>query len=178
MLRQRLDFAHPQPLVKLNGRLYGSLVLIAGVALASALIVRYQDLAEGIDVAETQIKRLARSTALGRLDRGSREAIAEEIRRVNQAALRLTIPWGDLFRTVEAATDKRVALLSLQPNFQKRELRIIGEAEDFGAILRYIERLERGDTLAGVRLVSHEVVARPNSTQLRFELISTWRLQT
>jgi len=163
--------------MKLNGRLYGGLVLIAGIALASVLIVRYLDLAERTDTAETQIKRLARSTALGRLG-GSREAIAEEIRRVNQAALRLTIPWEDLFRTVEAATDKRVALLSLQPNVQKRELRIIGEAEDFGAILRYIERLERGDALAGVRLVSHEVVAGTNSTQLRFELTSTWRLQT
>lgn len=178
MLRQRLDFAHPQPVVRLSGRLYGGLVLIAGIALASTLFVRYQDLAEGMDTAEAQIKRLARSSAPGRLDRGSREAIAEEVRRVNQAALRLTIPWEGLFQSVEAAADKRVALLSLQPNFQKRELRITGEAEDFGAIRRYIERLERGDTLAGVRLVSHEVVARPNSTQLRFELTATWRAQT
>jgi len=177
MLRQRLDFAHSQPFVKLNGRLYGGLVLIAGIALASVLVVRYLDLAERTDTAETQIKRIARSTALGRLG-GSREAIAEEIRRVNQAALRLTIPWEDLFRTVEAATDKRVALLSLQPNVQKRELRIIGEAEDFGAILGYIERLERGEALAGVRLVSHEVVAGTNATHLRFELTSTWRLHT
>lgn len=179
MLRQRLDFAHPQPAVKLNGTLHGSLVLVAGAALAFALFVHYQELAEETESAETRVKRLARSVAPGRLDRASREAVAEEIRRVNQAAQRLTIPWDSLFRTVEAAADKRVALLSLQPNFQKRELKITGEAEDYGAILKYIERLERGGALTGVRLVSHEVVvARPNAMQMRFELNAGWRLDT
>lgn len=178
MLRQRLDFAHPQPVVKLNGRLYGVLVLVASVALAIGLAVRYQELAEGIESVETQIKHLMRANAPGRLDRGSRETVAEEVRRVNQAAMRLTIPWEDLFRTLESATDKRVALLALQPNFQKRELKISGEAEDFGAIRQYIERLESGEALVEVRLISHEVVSRPNSTRIRFELTATWRLHT
>ena len=176
MQRQRLDFMHPQPTVKLNGSLHGSLILVAGAALAFALFVHYQGLAEEMDSAESRIKRLARSVAPGRLDRASREAMAEEIRRVNQAALRLTIPWDRMFRTVESAADKRVALLSLQPNFQKRELKITGEAEDFGSILKYIEQLESGDALSGVRLVSHEVVARPGAMQLRFELSAGWRI--
>jgi hypothetical protein len=178
MLRQRLDFMHPQPAVKLNGSLHGSLVLVAGAALAFALFVHYQGLAEDMESAETRIKQLAQSGAPGRLDRGSREAMAEEIRRVNQAALRLTIPWDQLFKTVESATNKRVALLSLQPNFQKRELKIAGEAEDYGAILKYIEQLESGGALSGVRLVSHEVVARPGAMQLRFELSAGWRIDT
>ena len=178
MLRHRLDFSQPQPAVRLNGTLHGSLVLVAGVVLAIALVVHYRNLVEETESAETQVKRLARSVAPGRLDRASREAMAEEIRRVNQAALSLTIPWDSLFKTVESAADRRVALLSLQPNFQKRELKITGEAEDYGAILKYIEHLERGGALSGVRLVSHEVVARPNAMQLRFELSAGWRVDT
>jgi Tfp pilus assembly protein PilN len=178
MLRQRLDFAHPQPTVKLSGMLHGGLVLGAAAALAFALVVHYQGLAEDMESAETRVKRLARSVAPGRLNGASREAMAEEIRNVNQAALRLTIPWESLFKTVEAAADKRVALLSLQPNFQKRELKITGEAQDYGAILKYIERLERGGALTGVRLVSHEVMARPNAMQMRFELNAGWRTDT
>lgn len=178
MLRQRLDFAHPQPVVKLTGRALGTLVLAASVALAAGLVAHYLELAEGSEAAETQVRRLARANAPGRLVQGSREAAVEEVRRVNRAAAQLTIPWEDLFQAVESATDKRVALLALQPNFQKRELKISGEADDFGAILKYMERLESGEALAEVRLISHEMVVRQNSSRIRFELTSTWRLQT
>ena len=178
MLRQRLDFSRPQPAVTLNGRFYGGGVLAAGIVLAVVLVMHQQGLLEDIDTTETQVKRLARAGATGRQDRASREAMAEEIRRVNQAATRLTIPWENLFKTVEGAADKSVALLSLQPNFQKRELKISGEADDFAAIMRYVERLEGGGALSDVRLVSHEVVARPGAAQLRFELTAAWKAQT
>ena len=178
VIRQRLDFARPQPAVRLRGQLYGGLLLVASLALVAGLVARYQELAADIESAETRIERLARMHAPGRLARDSREAVAEEVRRVNQAAARLTIPWEDLFRTLEAAADKRVALLSLQPNVPKAELKISGEADDLGAILRYAERLAKGDALADVRLISHEVVSRPNATQVRFELTANWRVRT
>lgn len=178
MRRQCLDFAHPQPAVKLTGRAVGTLVLAASVALAAALTDRYRDLAAETDAGETQVGRLARATRPGQVVPASREKVVEEIRRVNRAAVQLTIPWEDLFQAVESATDKRVALLALQPNFQKRELKISGEADDFGAILRYMERLESGEALAEVRLISHEMVVRQNSSRIRFELTSTWRLHT
>ena len=178
MLRQRLDFAHPQPAVKLSGNLGGALVLAASVLLAAGLVAHQRDLAEELDSVETKIGRLARAQSPRLAVQGSRQTVAEEVRRVNQAAMRLTIPWEELFQTVEAAADKRVALLALQPNFQKRELKISGEADDFGVIRRYVERLESGEALAEVRLVSHEVVSRPGATRIRFELTAAWRLRT
>lgn len=175
MFRQRLDFARPQPVVKMHGRLYGVLLLAMSAALAAGLVGRYQELADGLEAAERRIQRLTKASAPEQPVRGSREALAQEVRRVNEAALRLTIPWEELFRAVESAADKRVALLALQPNFQKRELKISAEAEDFGAIRRYIEQLESGSALAEVRLVSHEVVTQPSATAIRFELAATWR---
>ena len=107
----------------------------------------------------------------------AREQMAKEVERVNRAAMQLTIPWEDLFQAVETATDnKRVALLALQPNFQKRELKISGEAEEYASILQYIERLEKGGALGEVRLISHEVVSQQNSSGIRFELAATWKV--
>ena len=174
MLRQRLDFARPQPAVSMSGRLLGLLVLAASLALAALLAARYQSLGREIESVETRMGQLSRAGNGAQMRLASREAIVQEVRRVNQAAARLTIPWEDLFATIESATDKQVALLALQPNFQKRELKITGEAEDFDAIRRYMERLEEGETLAEARLLSHELVSRPNANLIRFELTATW----
>lgn len=178
MLKQRLDFARPQPSIRLNGRLIGGLVLGASLALAAGLYFHYRNLAVEIESSEERIARLIRDGFAARPSLGSREAAAEEVRRVNQAAVQLTIPWDELFSAVESATDRRVSLLSLQPNFARRELRISGEAENFGALREYIERLNRRDALDGLRLMSHEVVSRQYGTQIRFELMGAWRLRT
>ena len=55
-------------------------------------------------------------------------------------------------------------------------LKISGEANDFSAIMKYLERLKDGEALTEVRLVNHEVVSRPNANAIRFELNATWRL--
>jgi Tfp pilus assembly protein PilN len=178
MRRLRLDFAHPQPALRLGGGLAGVLVLAAAVALATALVVRHQDLVTETESVEARIARLARAGAPERIPAGSRERIAAEVHRINLAAVRLTIPWEELFQAVEAATDRRIALLALQPNFQKGELKISGEADDFSAIRQYMDRLGGGETLGEVRLVSHEVVTRPGESRIRFELTSAWRPRT
>ena len=176
MRRQRLNFACPQPTVRLNGRHHGAMVLAASVLVAAGLVDHYLDVVGEIESVETRIGRLARASRPGQMVLGSREKVAEEVRRVNRAAQQLTIPWEELFRAVELAADKNVALLALQPNFQKRELKISGEANDFSTIMKYLERLKDGEALTEVRLVNHEVVSRPNANAIRFELNATWRL--
>jgi Tfp pilus assembly protein PilN len=178
ILRQRLDFARPQATVKLGGHLLGVVVLAAGVALCAGLFARYQSLNRELEAAERSIERLARITMPGRqLHGNSRAALIEEVRWANQAAAQLTIPWDDLFSAVESATDKQIALLSLQPSFSKAELRIAGEADDFGALRRYLDRLDASEVLEGVQLVSHEVVNRGAATPIRFELTAKWKVR-
>ena len=177
--KQRLDFAHPQPAVKLKGNLPGVLVLAASLVICTGLALHYQNLAREIDAAEARIERLARLNSPQRQARGSsREALVEEVRQVNLAAAQLTIPWDNLFREVESATDRGVALLALQPNFQKRELRISGEADDFGALRLYLDRLAGGQQLEAVRLVSHELVTRGTATPVRFEITASWKARS
>lgn len=176
--RQRLDFARPQATVKLGGNFLGIAVLVAGVALCAGLFAHYRSLERELETAERSIERLARVTLPGRqLHGNSRAALIEEVRWANQAAGLLTIPWDDLFSAVESATDKQIALLSLQPSFPKAELRIAGEADDFGALRRYLDRLDASRVLVGVQLLSHEVVSRGAASPIRFELTAKWRLR-
>lgn len=179
VFRHRLDFAHPQPAVKLNGSRLGALALAASLVVCAGLGLHYQALTQEIEAAEASIEQLLKSSSRLRQPRASsRQTLINEVRQVNQAALQLTIPWDELFRELESATDRRVALLALQPNFQKREIRISGEADDFGALRRYLDRLERGEELEGVRLISHEIVARGTATSVRFEITAGWRVRT
>jgi Tfp pilus assembly protein PilN len=178
LLRQRLDFARPQAAVKLGGQLAGIAVLVAGVLLCAGLFAHYRSLDREIEAAERSIERLARVTLPGRQLRGnSRAALIAEVRWANDAAARLTIPWDDLFGAVESATDNQIALLALQPNFPKAELRVAGEADDFGALRRYLDRLDASKVLEGVQLVSHEVVSRGAANPIRFELTARWKVR-
>lgn len=173
MKRLKLDFAHPQGTVSTARRPYGVVLLAGALALAAGLALHYRNLDDDISTAEDRIARLKRQ-ARGVAAESLSPDVMEEVQSVNRAASRLTIPWENLFQAVESVSDKRIALLSLQPNFPKRELKISGEAEDFPAIRQYIERLEETRAVADVRIVSHEVVTRPNAMQIRFELFAKW----
>jgi Tfp pilus assembly protein PilN len=176
MHKQRLDFAHPQPVVKLNGMLAGAAVLAAGLALALALSAYYHRVSSETQATEFDLARLARQSGNpAPAAPKANDALRAEVKRVNQAAAQLTIPWEDLFRAVEAATGKKIALLALQPNFQRHELKLSGEADDFASIRRYMDQLDGSKILFDVRLQSHEVISRPNASAIRFELTATWK---
>lgn len=178
MHRQALDFAHPQPAVRLNRNYAGPVLLVMGLLSCVGLVFEYTRIATAIEAAEGEVRRLARHAGPPRqMAAISRDALAEEIRRANQAASQLTIPWDELFEAVESANDEKLALLSLQPNFPKRELKIAGEAASFEALRAYSERLGAAQAIAEVRLLSHEVVTGPRGTVVRFELSAGWRVK-
>jgi len=175
MRKQHIDFLAPQPAVRLRTNLWGALTLVAAVLLVAGLVIRQMALMDGIEQTEADIMRLTRSEAPVQMSAASRKLMTEEVRQVNQVAEQLTIPWNDLFQAVESASSKRIALLSLQPDYRKRELRMAGEADDFEALRSYVAQLDTGDVLADVRLVNHEVVAGGAAGKVRFELLATWK---
>jgi hypothetical protein len=177
MHKQRLDFLTPQPAVRLRANLWGGLTLLAGVMLALGMIARQMYLLEGIEQNEAQVARLMRSGPPIQASAATRKLIVEEVKQVNQVAEQLTIPWNDLFLAVESASSKRIALLSLQPDYRKRELRIAGEADDFESLRAYTEHLGATEVLLDVRLVNHEVVSGRGPGVVRFEVLATWRLR-
>jgi hypothetical protein len=119
----------------------------------------------------------ARGRAATGLAQGGK-AGAEALGEADRIARSLTLPWDTLFRSVEEATDDRVALLALQPDPQKRELTISGEAKDYAAILAFVERLDGREALRDVHLVKHEIREDDPQRPTYFNIVASWKAGT
>jgi Tfp pilus assembly protein PilN len=105
-------------------------------------------------------------------------ALALEVKRANEVLRQLSIPWGGLFQTLESAGGKDVALLALEPDTEKRLVKISGEAKSIAAMLDYIKQLENRDVLGTVYLQSHHVQLQDPEKPVRFELLAIWRVKS
>ncbi|MBI5889592.1 MAG: hypothetical protein HZB47_02805 [Nitrosomonadales bacterium] len=105
------------------------------------------------------------------------ERLALEVKRANEVLRQLTLPWEQLFQTVEAAGDRKVTLLALEPDIEKQQVKISGEARDMLVMLNYIARLEEQEAFGSVFLQSHQVQLQDPERPVRFALIADWRGQ-
>jgi hypothetical protein len=86
----------------------------------------------------------------------------------------MTLPWDRLFRELEVAASREVALLAVQPDVASRQVRISGEAVSFKAMLEYSRRLEQTDMLGEVVLLGHEVRSQDPQRPVTFSLSAGW----
>jgi len=156
--------------------------LVAWVLLAAALVVAFD---AGLQFV-TLNDELARAESASNEGRAGSARPARQARPLDpsqagefgQAKLviqRLALPWDDVFRAVETAATERVALLALQPDSQKGEVSITGEAADYVAILAFVERLGRPGRLSGVHLVRHELKQDDPQHPMAFIIVAQWR---
>ena len=137
--------------------------------------LQYLTLNEDLLRAE-QLLRDERAGARGRAQAAKAidPALLKDLGQAEQVLNRLALPWDDLFRTVETAKTDRVALLALEPDAQKGELSITGEAVDYEAVLAYVARLQRQGRLSSVHLVRHEVKQEDPQHPVAFILAAAW----
>jgi Tfp pilus assembly protein PilN len=95
----------------------------------------------------------------------------------NKIVAKRTTPWDALFRDIEAVSDKKVGLLSVQPELAGRQVRITGEAHDVAALTGYIERLAQKSSLGNLHLTGHEVRKVDGQSVIRFGLSATWTME-
>lgn len=145
------------------------LMLLGGTVLCADAALRMAELNETIASAGSPAPRV-RGSAAARLD----PTLAREWRSAEQAVQRLALPWDELFGRVEAAAYERVALLAIEPDVNKRELSITGEAPDYLAVLTYVARLGEPGMLTDVHLVRHEVRQDEPRQPLRFTVAARW----
>lgn len=149
------------------------LALVVGLALAADAGLQWLGLRD--EVATLQQRgsaRPARAVAA--------EPVSEETQRELAGARRLleelALPWEALFRSIEGAVDRDTALLSVEPDAGRRAVQISGEARDYPAVLRFMERLEKGPALARVHLLSHEVRQDDADRPTLFTLAASWKV--
>jgi Tfp pilus assembly protein PilN len=105
---------------------------------------------------------------------GDAREMQQEIKNANQVVQQMTLPWDRLFKELEAAASKEVALLTVQPDVGSRQVRISGEARNFKAMLDYARRLEQTEMLRDVVLLGHEMKPQDPQRPVAFSLIAGW----
>ncbi len=101
--------------------------------------------------------------------------LAKEVSNANDVLRKLSVPWENLFQSVEASGSNRVTLLVLEPDIEKRQVKINGETRNFKALMNYITQLEGQDMFSSVYLQSHHVRQQDPDRPVFFSLLATWK---
>jgi len=155
----------------------GIALLIAGVAGAAVLGNQYAQIADEADQAETIIREhsvASRKKAVVSGTPSDVQKTALEIKHASEILSQLSMPWNDLFGTVEGVEAPDVALLRIESDVDKQRVKISAEARDLGAMLNYLRTLERRPNFLDVYLQSHQIQQQDPQRPVRFVLTATW----
>ncbi len=175
MDRFRLDYQRQEaPLPRLGLLVFVLAVAAVVVCAAYYLSLRRQlaDWEAKADQAESTARRhglLVRQRGRGNAD------YDKQIAEANKALRQLTLPWNQLFETIEAAGSKDVALLSLDPDPEKRTVRISVEAKNIDAALDYLRGLEGQEIFHNLEVQSHKIQTQDPDKPVRLTLQATWK---
>jgi len=160
--RLELDYIAPPR----RRRWIGLALLAAALAVAAQAVIRYRDiqqeraaLAASLDLLEAG-PRLARPVSAARPE--------EEAAGIESVLRRLALPWPQMIESVESTASPQVALLQLQPEPERRLLRLTAEAGTPEAMLEYLRRLGESKALTDVHLVSHQIQRDDPSHPVQF----------
>jgi hypothetical protein len=167
--RVRLDFVAPVH----EAPALGTALCIVGVALAIFV---------GASFASALGERGRLDAALGALAPAPKaQGPAASRSTEDNAAIEreLSVPWSKLLGELEAAsrdTQSAVALLEVEPDPAKKQVRITAEAKSLPAALAYLERLQKSRVLRYPMLESHERQKDDPEHPIRIKLAAEWRL--
>jgi hypothetical protein len=156
-------------------------VIQLGVALmALFLIVIYSvNLRNQVDALELKLGSVsskehsnvsaASMSEIGRVD------LMQEIKNANDVLHHLSVPWDELFKAVESSSGSHVTLLALEPDYDKKQVKISGEANRYKTIMMYISELEKKDEIGSVYLQNHDIRQDDPDRPVRFTLVANWQ---
>ncbi len=155
----------------------GGVLLALGVIAAVAVLVEYRVIGErraGLEVRVAALAR-ARTAAVGRSETPVDARVAAS---AQQAAQDLATPWTLLLSELEQASQEtkgQVALLGVEPDHAKHNVRVSAEARTLTLALAYVERLQSSRSLEYPMLDRHEIRSDDAQHPVRFELTGAWR---
>ncbi|MBI3902531.1 MAG: PilN domain-containing protein [Nitrosomonadales bacterium] len=174
MTELRLDYQKNAPFPWLGVCLAG-VVAVALVLLA----IYFVHLRNQVDALEFRLDRAASKESArksaGPTSEAGRLNLSQEIKNANDALHHLSVPWGTLFDAVESSRGSRVTLLTLEPDFEKRQVKIGGEAKNYDAIMKYITEMQGRDIFGPVYLQHHEIRHDDPEKPVRFTLLANWQ---
>jgi len=173
MTRPRIELDFARRPGRVTGR--GATVRALGLACAGGVLSQYYDDMTARAVLEERVADLGARHTTRKPDK-SAERVANER---HAAFAELTMPWSRLLQELEQASaesDGRVAVLGVEPDRDKRQLRVIAEARTLAAALDYVQRLQSSAALHFPMLETHEVQARDPEKPVRFQIRADWNV--
>jgi hypothetical protein len=157
--------------------LAGSLLLALGVVAAVAVLLEYRLIGEHRAGLELRLAALIRANtpAMSQRDPTADARIAVS---AQQAAMDLATPWTLLLSELEQASKEsqgQVALLGVEPDHAKHNVRVSAEARTLSLALAYVQRLQSSRSIEYPMLDRHEIRADDPQHPVRFELSGEWR---
>ena len=153
-------------------------LMAVGVGVLAVVFVACFEIAGELQETRAQIedlqlmsKRRATASPATSADAGAdgEDARANAIRR------QLNLPWDELFNAIEASKGDSVALLSIAPDAQLRQLKLAGEAKSFADMLEYVKRLNGISMFENAYLLDHGLARQGSSAIVRFTIVATWK---
>ena len=156
--------------------LVGMLLLTVGFGAAALVALEYRNISAHRAAIELRLAAAARAAAPA----NPRDSVAEAHMALSaqQAALDLATPWTLLLSELEQAgkeSQGQVALLGVEPDHAKHNVRVSAEARSLPLALAYVTRLQSSRSLKYPMLDRHEIRADDAQHPVRFELTGEWR---
>lgn len=166
-----LDFAATRP----PPPRWGLALLAVGLAACGAVALDY--LAAASDLAALNERLLSLERRSARQGTAPTQAAAGEAaaRQAGEAARQLRRPWDSLLRDLEGAVTPEVALLAVEPDATRQQLRISGEARKLGDALDFIRRLEKAPRLQRPTLSGHQTRQGEGGPVVAFTILAGWK---
>jgi len=150
------------------------LVVAAGVGLFLAWY--YAMLVREFDAGEAERARLQPPVSVIGHAPGAEEKahMRSEMRFARRVIEQLDTPWLALFGAVETAYDDNVTLLGVEPEPERREVRLLAEAKDAEAMLAYVRQVRQSPVLRDAWLTNHQVNLQDPLRPVRFSINARW----
>jgi hypothetical protein len=107
-------------------------------------------------------------------NRGTSQEVRKEIKNANVILERINFPWEALFDSIENATSKDIALLSLLPNVSKQSLRIGGEARNMSVLLDFVKAMEHETIFVNTHLLNYKIKKGSSQQPVLFQITTSW----
>jgi hypothetical protein len=166
-----LDFAGP----RVRTTFTGIALLVLGLGAITAACVEYRTAATKRAGLELRLAAILRHSSHQSINTPHSARLGEEAAGI---ARQLGTPWTAMLTDLEAAsqdTKGRIAVLSVEPDYDKHLVRINGESRNLSVVLAYLQRLQESRSLRYPMLDSHDVVAEDKEHPVRFALTAQWR---
>lgn len=159
-----------------TGKIIGLMIFLIALGIATWSGWNYLQLQQQMIAWRAETQSLPRNETQHRVSSAPEELerVRSELRFANHVIEKLDTPWDALFGAVESTFNEQVTLLSVEPDTERREIRLLAEAKDLESMLDYVRQVRESSVLKNGYLVEHQINQQDPLRPVRFTVTANW----